>query len=147
MYTQLGWHTRVVWHILIAVYTVLVSWWWTENLYVTCRVLFQKEIWEISASLRFYYKSVKSMLILEEALWENSLNIVNDAPTIHVNFITNVFKICEKMGGTKFLSPLVKLFYFISFYFQHVFYKIVALFCASLIVYYLKDLVACTTVI
>jgi len=87
------------------------------------------------------------MLILEEALWENSLNIVNDAPTIHVNFITNVFKICEKMGGTKFLSPLVKLFYFISFYFQHVFYKIVALFCASLIVYYLKDLVACTTVI
>jgi len=26
----------------IAVYTVLDSWWWTENLSETCRVLFQK---------------------------------------------------------------------------------------------------------
>jgi len=34
----------------IAVYTVLDSWWWTETLSETCRVLFQKWIWEISAS-------------------------------------------------------------------------------------------------
>jgi len=27
---------------LTAVYTVLDSWWWTENLSETCRVLFQK---------------------------------------------------------------------------------------------------------
>jgi len=26
----------------IAVHTVLDSWWWTENLSETCRVLFQK---------------------------------------------------------------------------------------------------------
>jgi len=26
----------------IAVYTVLDSWWWTENLFEICRVLFQK---------------------------------------------------------------------------------------------------------
>jgi len=33
---------KPVWHIPIAVYTVLDSWWWTENLSETCRVLFQK---------------------------------------------------------------------------------------------------------
>jgi hypothetical protein len=31
-----------VWHIPIAVCTVLDSWWWTEKLFETCRVLFQK---------------------------------------------------------------------------------------------------------
>ena len=39
------------------VYTVLDFWWWTENLSETCRVLFQKQIWEISASRWFYYKN------------------------------------------------------------------------------------------
>ena len=34
------------------------SWWWTEELSETCRVLFQKEIWEISASSWFYYKNL-----------------------------------------------------------------------------------------
>jgi len=29
-------------HILIAVCSVLDSWWWTEKLSKTCRVLFQK---------------------------------------------------------------------------------------------------------
>jgi len=29
-------------HIPTAVYTVLDSWWWTEKLSETCRVLFQK---------------------------------------------------------------------------------------------------------
>jgi len=31
-----------LWHIPIAVYTLLNSWWWTENLSETCRVLFKK---------------------------------------------------------------------------------------------------------
>jgi len=31
-----------VWHIPIAVYTVLDFWRWTENLSKTCRILFQK---------------------------------------------------------------------------------------------------------
>jgi hypothetical protein len=34
-------HTRPVWH-TIAVFTVKKSWWWTEELSETCRVLFQK---------------------------------------------------------------------------------------------------------
>ena len=40
----------------IAVCTVKNSWWWTEELSETCRVLFQEWIWEISASSWFYYK-------------------------------------------------------------------------------------------
>jgi len=32
---------RSVWHTPVAVCTVLDSWWWTENLSETCRVLFQ----------------------------------------------------------------------------------------------------------
>ena len=47
---------KPVWHIPIAAYTVLDSWWWTESLSETRRVLFQKYIWEISASRWFYYK-------------------------------------------------------------------------------------------
>jgi len=42
----------------IAVCTVLDSWWWTENPSETCRVLFQKQISEISASLWFLYKNI-----------------------------------------------------------------------------------------
>jgi len=49
-----------VWHITIAVYTVLNSWWWTGNLSETSRVLSQKQIWEISSSLWFYYKNYVS---------------------------------------------------------------------------------------
>jgi len=33
---------KPVWHTSFDVYTVLDSWWWTENLSETCRVLFQK---------------------------------------------------------------------------------------------------------
>jgi len=40
-----------------AVCTVKSSWWWTEELSETCRILFQKWISEISASSRFYYKT------------------------------------------------------------------------------------------
>ena len=42
----------------IAVCTVKNSWWWTEELSETCRVLFQKWNWEISASSWFYYKNL-----------------------------------------------------------------------------------------
>ena len=34
------------------------SCWWTEELSETCRVLFQKQTWEISASIWFYYKNL-----------------------------------------------------------------------------------------
>jgi len=33
---------KPVWHILIAVCTVLDSWWWTENLSETCRAYIPK---------------------------------------------------------------------------------------------------------
>ena len=48
----------------VAVYTVLDSWRWTENLSETCRVLFEKYIWEISASSWFYYKNTSRCTVL-----------------------------------------------------------------------------------
>jgi len=42
---------------LCAVCTVKNSWWWTEELSETCRVLFQTLVWEISVSSRFCYKN------------------------------------------------------------------------------------------
>jgi len=42
----------------IAVCTLKNSWWQTQELSETCRVLFQKLIWEISASGWFYYKNL-----------------------------------------------------------------------------------------
>jgi len=47
--------TKPVWYILLLC-TVKKSWWWTEELSETCRVLFQKHIWEITASSWFCYK-------------------------------------------------------------------------------------------
>jgi len=41
----------------IAVCTVKNSWWWTEELFETCTVLFQKKIGEISAASWFYYEN------------------------------------------------------------------------------------------
>ena len=41
----------------IAVCTVQNSWWWAEELSETWTVLFQKSIWEISASSWLYYKN------------------------------------------------------------------------------------------
>jgi hypothetical protein len=58
-----GWNSPV-WHIPMAVYTVLDSWWWTENLSETCKVLFQKQIWEISASRWFYCKNISRCTVL-----------------------------------------------------------------------------------
>ena len=41
------------------VYSEKNSWWWSEKLSETSRVLFQKYIWESSASSSFYYKNYK----------------------------------------------------------------------------------------
>jgi len=42
----------------VAVCTVKNSWWWTEELSETCRILFQKQIWEFSTSRWFYSKNL-----------------------------------------------------------------------------------------
>jgi len=46
---------------IIPVCTVKNSWWWKEELSETCRISFQGQIWEISASSWFYYKKVDTM--------------------------------------------------------------------------------------
>jgi hypothetical protein len=43
---------------------VLEFWWWTGKLSETRKVLFQKLIWEISASLGFYYQKCSVLLKL-----------------------------------------------------------------------------------
>jgi len=43
---------------IVAVCTVKNSWWWIEEPSETCRILFQKQIWEISATSWFYYKNM-----------------------------------------------------------------------------------------
>ena len=48
----------------IAVCTVKNSWWWTEELSETRRVLFQKYIWEIGASTWFYYKNLSRCTVI-----------------------------------------------------------------------------------
>jgi len=50
----------------IAACTVKNSWWWTGELSETRRVLFQKWIWEISASSWFYFKSPYTYLTIGE---------------------------------------------------------------------------------
>jgi len=49
----------------IAACTVKNSWWWTEELSETCRILFQKQIWEIFASSWFYYKNFLQVFCTE----------------------------------------------------------------------------------
>ena len=46
-----------------AVFTVKNSWWWTEELSEICRVLFQKEIWEISTASWFYCKNLSWCMV------------------------------------------------------------------------------------
>jgi len=61
----------------IAVFTVKTSWWWTEELYETCRVFFQKWIWEISSSILFCYKKQWQVIIgfkiyVIKSMWRRS---------------------------------------------------------------------------
>ena len=54
-----------VWHMPVAVCTVLNCWWWTERPSETCRVLLQiKWIWGIGASGWFYYRNIRRCTVL-----------------------------------------------------------------------------------
>jgi len=69
----------------IAVCTVKNSWWWTEELSETCRVLFQKYIWETGASSWFYYKKGKSEVSNSNNIWVSVT--VNNRPIVKFFFI------------------------------------------------------------
>ena len=47
----------------IAVCAVKNCWWWTGELSETCRVSFEKQIWEISASSWFYYMNLSQCTV------------------------------------------------------------------------------------
>jgi len=59
-------------NLYIAVYTVKNSWWRTEKLSETCRVLFQKWIWEISASIWFYCKNLSRCAVTWTSLYHDA---------------------------------------------------------------------------
>ena len=52
----------------IAVCTVKNSWWWTKELSETCRVLFQKQTWEISASNWFFISIYHAVRLSERQM-------------------------------------------------------------------------------
>ena len=54
--------SQAVWHIPLLCVQWTNSWWWTEELSETCRVLFQKYISEINASSWFYYKELMHLV-------------------------------------------------------------------------------------
>ena len=57
--------TEPVWHIPDDVCTVSDSWWWTERLSETCRVLFQNKInLRYCASGWFYYRNILRCTVL-----------------------------------------------------------------------------------
>ena len=49
---------KPVWHIPLLSVQWLNSWWWTDELFETCRVSCQNKICEISVSSLFYYKEM-----------------------------------------------------------------------------------------
>ena len=60
-------------NVTVAGCTVKNSWWWAEELSETCRVLFQKQIWEISAS-SWFYKNLSSCKVT----WTSNLNLISE---------------------------------------------------------------------
>jgi hypothetical protein len=72
LYTQAA--TEPVWHIPVAVCTVLESWWWAERPSKTCRVLFQNKInLRYCASGWFYSRNIFRCTVLQKS---NQLNPV-----------------------------------------------------------------------
>ena len=63
----------VIWHITLLYVQWKNSWWWTEELSETCRVLFQKWIWEISVSGWFYHKNLSRCMVT----WTSKYYIFN----------------------------------------------------------------------
>ena len=69
----------------IVVCTVKNSWWWTQELSETCRVLFQTLIWEISASSWFYYKNLSRCTVT----WTSNLLLLHQDCELTFCFVTD----------------------------------------------------------
>jgi hypothetical protein len=54
--------------------TVKNSWWWTEELFETCTVLFQNKFWEISASSWAYCK---------DFCWKVGIHLLDETASYH----------------------------------------------------------------
>jgi hypothetical protein len=59
MYIYIYEYIQLYVHMCMYIYVCMpLLWWWTEELSETCRVLFQKYIWETSASSWFDHKNI-----------------------------------------------------------------------------------------
>ena len=73
----------------VAVCTVKNSWWWTEELSETCRVLLQK-MWEISASSWFHYKNFSRCTVTWTSNFSRKLN-----SSLSVLLRIEIFSVCH----------------------------------------------------
>jgi len=84
-----------------AVCIVKNSWWWTEELSETCRVLFQKYIWEISASSWFCYKNLSRCTVTwtsDSSVWVSNMCSVwlgRGIPRILAKLLGNLSERCQ----------------------------------------------------
>jgi len=81
----------------IAVCTVQNCWWWTEELSETCRDLFQKLIWEISASGWFCYKNLSRCTLT----WTSNCENFSMTYTIAVCTVQNCWWWTEELSETR----------------------------------------------
>jgi hypothetical protein len=88
-----------VWHMPVAVRTVLSSWWWTERPPETCRVSFQnKIIWYIGASGWFYYRKPRIKLAHRRMKW-----FFGDDNSIR-RYSSSAFVIVDRMAKENWLG-------------------------------------------
>ena len=99
--------------------TVLDSWWWTEKLSETCRVLFQKWIWEISASRWFYYKNITmhSPLNVKFVL----MHLGNDSPTTGTTtLLLTALNLCKVINSVHTVHLDLRKLHFLKIIWGHV---------------------------
>ena len=68
---QVCWQQTCMTYIIV-VCRVKKSWWWTEELSETCRVLFQKLIWEISIFSLFYCKNLSRCTVTWTSIYHDA---------------------------------------------------------------------------
>ena len=112
-----------VWHMPVAVCTVMISWWWTERPSETCRVFFKDKIsWDIGAFCLNYYR----IILRCTALWKSKQVgcVIKHRSTQNekINLKTLVFndQCCDQSvelstpNGVLWVSPPLKAFRYLE---------------------------------
>jgi len=109
---------KPVWHIPVAVHTVLDSWWWTGKLSETCRVPFQNKFEKLAHLVGFIIRSWYTCLLPNSAGWcliYSMTGCVNIFYCIHICMGRwNIAHVCVSMENSHdevlcLASPLLVL--------------------------------------